>query len=511
MEKFVSENMKKSRLLFYTVIFIFFIGVAYIFSNRIEKKETLASCVKNLICTDCNIILISIDSLNASHIGALGYERDTTPFLDSLSSKGYLFKNYFTTSYLTPITQLSLFTSLYPSSIGVRNFFPKLAQDKLTMAQILKKEGYYTQAITSSPEYIDTPDKESFYRGFDRYVFTQPRKLPRKKLVDKELEKLKDKQFFLWLTVSTIHWPYDNHEINIFSDPKYNGFFKNNSLDSKTFNRIYQDNYYASDGRKIPITKNDIKYVIDNYDNGVREFDKYLNYFYKLLEAKKLTEKSIIILTSEHGESLYEYGYFIHYDILKNTVHTPLLFLLPYKKNTGLIDKLASTVDILPTVLNLIGRSAPLQTQGSSLTEYICGEKPPEDDNVFIERSPTWEYITMDNNQIEEWRKKFGIDVFQTNFDSAVRTERWKYIERSSKNVLEKISVFKGLTGKPILISDEELYDLENDPLEKINIAPDKPEIVKELKLKLKNWQKQYRQNQQEKLNKEILPLQEYF
>ena len=133
--------MKRRNKLFITLIgAILLVGVvagAYIY-----KKTYVATCT-----TDCNVILVSVDSLRADHMGIYGYKRNTTPNFDALAKKGTLFKNYYSPSYITPVTEATVQTGLYPTSHGVTNFDSLLPKNRTLLPEYMKKLGFRTQAI----------------------------------------------------------------------------------------------------------------------------------------------------------------------------------------------------------------------------------------------------------------------------------------------------------------------------------------------------------------------------
>lgn len=148
-----------------------------------------------------NVILISIDSLRADHLSAYGYSRKTTPNIDDLAKEGVLFKNYFSQSYLTPVSEMSVHTGMYPSSSGLIGFDTILPNNVLTLAQILKKYGYQSAAFGNSPEFIIFEAlKDSFNRGFDSYdisIFREKMPDPEKEKVFNFIKSNPEKPFFV--------------------------------------------------------------------------------------------------------------------------------------------------------------------------------------------------------------------------------------------------------------------------------------------------------------------------
>lgn len=446
-----------------------------------------STCTQNLSCPDCNLILISVDSLRADHVGVLGYKRNTTPNFDSLSKKGVLFTNYFTSSFLTPVSEMSVHTGMYPTSTGVRNFDTILPDKITTLPQILKREQYLTSALLSSPEFEINPAlKTSFSRGFDSYKYQSEeinlRDLPKFSQVSTELDQFGKQKFFFWLVLGEIHWPFGKYSPNKFASVDYHGFFKGKELDWETFQKVYQDRVYPEN---IPLSETDIQYVKDSYDNGIGYFDSYLGKLVDFLKKRGLLDKTVLVIVSEHGEELGEHDYFAHYDIFDNQVHTPLLILSP-KITTGTkIETLVSGVDVLPTVLELMGLASPNQVQGQSLVPLFCDKQTNENRAVFIERNPLWEETIVAKYLLQNRGINIGEERHQ---DVAIRTKNWKYIWRMSKAQMEKISWWAALSGQKISIPEAELYNLTDDQMESKNVVDKFPDVAQNLKKQLEQW-----------------------
>ena len=444
--------------------------------------------------TNCNVLFISVDSLRTDHMSTYGYNRDTTPNFTALANKATLFQNYFSTSYLTPVAEGSVQTGLYPTSNGITNFDSTLPQDKSILAEYLKNLGYNTNAILSSPEFLTYPTlKESFSRGFDSFQYVVPipqyaspsnREFPSLSSVSQDLSNSKTKHSFLWLALGGVHWPYGLDYPNLYADPGYNGMFAHKQLSWGIFQNIYQNTYYPT---KTKLTGADTQYIKDEYDNGIHAFDTFLGQVMDELKRQNLQNKTIIVIQSEHGEDLGEHNYYAHYDILDTQTHTPLLVYVPGLKGNKKISSLASGVDVLPTVLNLIGTSVPNSLQGKSLAPLIKGSETDGQRKVaYLERIPLWEEAVLNIKQSLMLR---GINVSSTHDeDIAIRTDQWKYILRLSKDRLQVISWWQYISGQSLVFPDAELYDLKNDPGETKNVINEHPDIANQLQTQLKSW-----------------------
>lgn len=480
----------------------------YVTSIKKISIKNPVTCEQRITCLNCNLLIISADSLRADHVSEYGYTRNTTPNFDNLAKTGALFTNYFTTAFLTPISEMSLHTGMYPSTTQYKKFEAPMSDKYLTVAQILKNDSYYTFAMHSSPEFTHYPYvKKSFERGFDYYNSFEPklkvldiRKTPDSDSFAEMLDSVKEKKFFGWITYGGIHWPYGYSSKNVYGDTEYNGYLKGERLDWSVFQNIYNGTVYP---QRTKLTAKDHQYIIDMYDNGVKQFDNYLGELMKTLKKKGLLENTIVVISSEHGESLGERGYYAHYDIFDEQINTPLLIIYPNSKNKT-ISTMVSSVDVLPTTLELLGIGIPAQVQGKSVIPQICGDENNSRNEVFIERSPTWEEGPLRMNTVSR-----GIDIGENARDIAIRNKDWKLILRYSRERMEKESWWAYISGKKINIPQKELYNLKSDPHEKKNVILDYPEIVKDLEDKLKKWDLESTQTNKD--GNEYPMIQQYF
>lgn len=479
-----------------TVLSLYFYGPHKRGAKPDALKDTgIQTGGNQAVCEDCNVILISVDSLRADHVGIFGYYRDTTPNFDAFAKESVLFVNHFSTSFLTPVSEASVQTGLYPASHGVTNFDTVLPESKTTITEYLKAKNYETSAIITSPEFEFYPAiKAGFSRGFDRYRYVNPdrrkdatryRQFPTQTEITSELDGLNGKKFFLWLPLGGVHWPYGWTAKNIYADPDYRGILKGRVLDWEgAFKHVYKEVSYPV-GKKL--TDSDVQYVRDKYDNGIRAFDDFLGVLLGELRRGNVLEKTIVVIESEHGEDLGEHGYFAHYDVFDTQTHVPLLIFAPSFPGGQRVASFASSVDVFPTVIELLGDAVPERIEGKGLMSLITGkEQDGERREVFMERIPLWEEADLILRKSLEER---GITVKSGKYgDIAIRTPEWKFILRTAREREEKVSWWSTLTGKPVKIPEAELYNLADDPLETQNVINQYPEEAGALRKKLEDW-----------------------
>ncbi len=479
-----------------------------------------------------NIVIISIDSLRADHMGIYGYARDTTPRIDAYAQGAAVFDNYFSTSPITPISAASVQTGQYPLRNGIINFETNFAPGVATLAETLQQEGWRTAAFGSSPELLGTL-RASFSQGFDTFsvykklpevtesgvpdflrsaassvgidLAQAPQKAPmlrRNAIPVAEattwIREGGEKPFYLWFSIGSVHWPYGSGIPNRFSSADYSGFldaerFQSNPLNKDIplfqglYGRIYGGALYNS-SQTIVSTElaRDIAHLIDSYDDGVSYTDRQLGPLLALLSSPAYRTNTIVIIESEHGEDLGEHGYIAHYDVLGTQTHVPLIIrgpgVLP-----GRVAGLASGVDVAPTLYDLLDLSHKA-LDGVSQIETIT-EGTPARDAVFLTRTPLWERIIAYS---EPWLQPFvSLDNKEHFYDTAIRTDEWLLVHRRSREILHTYSWYGRLSGKPIALPEYELYSVANDPFELQDVYAEHAGDVAPLRARLSLWERE--------------------
>jgi arylsulfatase A-like enzyme len=487
-----------------------------------------------------NVILISLQCLRADHLGVYGYRRDTSPNIDSLAKKSVLFENAISQANLTPVAQMSVLTSQYPRVNGMVSF--EVAKDMVTsrtLPEILKYYGYTTAATLSSPEFFMRFDSESgaminpgdvFSRSFDYYGRTARgpqgssiRTAPTDAF--QWLKNNKDKKFFLWIGSGLLHMPYaaavPAPYKTMYDPPGYTPFWKRlpgnagevswgDDPSYDIFSRVYRDDFYWGFKPIYHLNGDDQAFVKGRYDAGVYYTDLFIGELMRLLDSLQLTEKTLIILQSMHGDDLGEHGLFFHYDVTEPVMKNALLMRFPNAEFGGRrVAQQVQGLDVMPTILSYLNIPVPHDAQGGSLVPLARGEKGAAgSEYVFIDRLPWWEYtlskwyLELQNASggqfapAEEARLKEYQQLLQSNFDKlgyppgdiAIRSNDWKLILRKNRAILEKVSWWRFVTDRVQPVEELELYDLKNDPGENKNLAREQPEVAARLKDKLLEW-----------------------
>ncbi len=338
------------------VAFIFISGT--LFFNVSCRKE-----LKNY-----NVVVIVIDTLRPDKLDAYGYEKETAPFITKLSKKSVLFENTYAASSWTSPATASIFTSLYPfqhkvlmgilAHINAKKKYPDIQIDKIpeeieTMPEIFKKAGYSTFAISDN---FNIGKKQGFDRGFDKMITNEYKGAEHvnKDLLSWKEEILKSKKYFLYLHYMDPHGPYHGRE------PWYK---------------------HPENRKQVPLVA---------YDSEISYVDDHIR---KVYEEFGWDKNTVIVITADHGEGLWDHGRQGHgFSLYREEIQIPLIIHIP----DGLKGKRVSTnvgsIDILPTLRAIIGLPESKSDEGWSLLPLINGEKEKYEKRYLF--SYLWKQIT---------------------------------------------------------------------------------------------------------------------
>ena len=345
--------------------------------------------------TKYNLLVISIDTLRADHLTCYSYNRDTSPHLDQLAKEGVLFENLTAASSWTVPSHMSMFTSLYPSVHKVQNFRIRLAEGVPTLAQCLAQSGYVTAGFVTGPalnHYF------GFNRGFQSYDdFTVSKTFETTagqaigftegidhavtnpvitNLATEWLKKHSQENFFLFLHYWDCHHDY---------------------IPPTPFDKKFDPDYKGKeDGRNVAMREHgieahisvmDLAHMVALYDGEISCTDEHVGKILQLLQDLRLSEKTLVIVLSDHGEAFLEHGKLLHGNSLyEEALHVPLIMRLPGVIPAGKrIVGNVSHVDLMPTALGLLQQACPTQIQGIDLSPVILGDKPVPERLVYSE------------------------------------------------------------------------------------------------------------------------------
>jgi len=283
------------------------------------------------------IILYLIDTLRADHLGAYGYNRNTSPAIDRLAQDGLLFEYAYAQSSWTRPSVASLFTGLLPSRHGAVRRSHKLRSDVATLAEILLDSGYSTAAFVSNPNVIPV---FGFGRGFENFfdVETTQKTGTADKVhaaVDEYLDLNSRHSQFLYIHTRDPHDPYS-------PPPPYD--------------------------RRFQPQDAELVCIVARYDGEIAFNDSEFSKLIDRLKAEQRYDESLIIVTSDHGEEFLDHGNYWHGKTLYNEqLRVPLVIKLPHSYRRGTrVQHPVRLVDLLPTLTELVGSDPPPELDGTS-------------------------------------------------------------------------------------------------------------------------------------------------
>jgi arylsulfatase A-like enzyme len=401
-----------------------------------------------------NILFFGIDSLRRDHMSHYGYHRLTTPHIGKYAQGGVTFENCFSPHIPTTPGYANMLTGRDCFGTGVVGLSQKtIAPGVPVLAEMLRERGYDTTCIGF--------EGNAAGRGFDRYIgfkgwgpdHDDGRAHKAQNLNEvalPELERLAqgDKPWLLFMRHMDPHSPY------LAPQPFQDMFFQGDGFDpaDKRMQKVYDFKPFGDYiGSWVPEGLTNPDYVIAQYDAAIAYMDAAIQQILEKLRALRLEEDTIVVFTSDHGETLYDHDcYFDHHGLYDPTLVVPFIVVWKNHLPKGLrITDTMQLKDITPTLLDMMGIDTGLPFDGRSLMPLIRGGHREKEDEFYITECT--------------WMRKHGW-----------RTPEWKLM----------ISLEPDFHYKPPV----ELYNLVNDPEEYDNLADKRPEVVKMLTDRMNAW-----------------------
>lgn len=416
-----------------------------------------------------NVVLIVLDSVRRAHLSCYGYARPTTPRIDRIAAEGIRFTRAWAASCWTLPSHASLFTGLYPSEHLADVDTWRLGPDRPTLAEYLRGKGYATASISCNGI---VSEHTGLTRGFEVRVDVEALAGARTGLVPRAIraahkrwraltrrdrgagqatrtaldwigEKAGRQPFFLFLNYMDCHSPYHPRL------PTRHRFVA--PEDRTRADRIPQDPFAVMAGR-LTFSARDIEVLKALYDGALLYLDAHVGALADALRRRGILDRTILIVTSDHGESFGEHGLLDHqYGLFEPLLAVPLIVRLPGGERGGEVDdRIVQLVDLFPTIADGLGddiaRDAGLA--GRSLLrddrrEFAFAEYRVPNLRAFGRRFP---------------------DADVARYDVAIRAIRNE-------------------THKLIWWSDDRvaLYDLASDPAEVKDLSPVRPDLARDL------------------------------
>jgi arylsulfatase A-like enzyme len=393
-----------------------------------------------------NVIVVLADTLRPDHLSCYGSPRRTSPHLDRLASRGLLHSMVRSQAPWTAPSTGSLFTSLYPSRHGAERDGERLRPACLTLAEVLADARFQTKGFISN---IVVSALLNFDQGFDSYTYIRPSRgtpyaaspvlFPH---VFAWLEANADKPFFLYVHTMDPHSPF------IVPHP-FDRLFDIGGLDADAFDRAVRPLRRRKLGN---LTADDLPLIHSLYDGEIALGDHYLGRLMAELRRLGLEQSTTVIYTSDHGQEYLEHGHWGHSKTLYGeTVDVPLV-IRPGSRVTERLPEgglrpgvPARLVDLYPTVLEALGVDIPPSAAGE-LTGRSLLTPPParhQDPPLLFSEGNKGKHLLF-----------------------AVQQGRFKFIRRLAP------------------VAGDELYDLETDPGEQVNLI----DSHRKLAARLADW-----------------------
>jgi arylsulfatase A-like enzyme len=424
-------------------------GNGNIIKNIEKKKEKNNTQQSNNFDQINKVILVTIDTLRADHLGYMGYPYNTSPFLDKLAEKSIVFKKAYTVIPTTASAEASIFTSLYPINHRSTNNYEILDDSFLTMAEIFKENGYKTAAFVSVKHILwnnldqgfdifNIPQKEKIYRNADETIGLAVNWLD---------EQLMDDKFFLWIHLYDPHFPYNipDKDLSILTEDSSSreGFFVFLTENQNISTNIFKDN-----------KKDNLIDAISEYDKEILFLDYQLKNFYNYVEERNFNKNTFWTITSEHGEGLGGHDFYEHVGRLyEEQLLTPIIFHFPSSIfiEPSTIDRMVENIDILPTFNDILGFSMEKQKgtiQGISLLPLILNKASYENDGRVF----SWTGKIRGGQREGSPAVKYTDQASWTGEKFAIQNNEFKYIYNLKNDI------------------KDEFYNIKKDPLEKNNL-----------------------------------------
>jgi arylsulfatase A-like enzyme len=383
-----------------------------------------------------NVLLVTIDTLRADHLGAYGYGRATSPKIDALAGRGVVFEQAYTYWPKTRGSFVALLTGRLAAQSGYGKSHPRLLDFNATLASVLQGAGYDTTAVVDNP---NVAASLGYSRGFARYRETWEEaalasEVDRSRAITRDAVSYlraasKDHPFLLWLHYVNPHAPYEPPA------PYDAAFLDAQAARGPVLPAV--SGFHGGVPKQWAKGARSLGFYLAQYDGEIAAVDAEVGHVLEALDHSAVRDQTLVLLTSDHGESLGEHDYFFDHgeNLFDPSLRIPLVMAGPGIERGRRSVELASTLDILPTVLDAVKVSYPPDLAGLSLLGAARGETLARD------RLPG----QNDRNLLAAWDRRFKLVATPNESGSSYA-----------------------------------LYDRELDPLETRDVGPQNAEQLRE-------------------------------
>ena len=435
-----------------------------------------------------NLVLISIDGLRADHVGIHGRTPSPTPTLDALAKDGLVFSQSFSQGNESLYSHAAMFTGRHVSEVAAPDYRTYTIPDSvLLVSEVLSLYGYQTAAFLAGGHVHAAYGFEQGFSHFDdsAHFGSFFNKVP------SALGWLDDREdtapFFLILHGYDCHRPYAHpgaffHIFGADYDGDVDEILTDRQGTEKVFGGVFYEDFSLdhfaheagdlildpegylrlgewADGREGQrMSEVDLNHIEDHYDSGVFSADLQIGRFLEGLEKRGLLENTLVLITSDHGEDLGDHGIYNHrITLTDSTTRVPMLLVgdvIPEALQGTTKSELTQAIDVVPTLLSAAGATMPAGLNGRDLLSDAQAPAVVFQEGVLdmiAARSPTHRLLFQ------------GVPLTFPYFDLALRTTL-----PDSRHFI--------------------LYDLRDDPDERVNVAAQQPEVVETLRAEMLVW-----------------------
>ena len=405
-----------------------------------------------------HLLLVTVDTLRADRLGCYGGPNRPSPTIDALAAEGVRFASAFVPRALTLPSMTTFFTSRYLDEHGVLDNRMVIGAGEVLLAEHLAAAGFRNRAWSASR--ILAPQRAHIEQGFAPGAYQH--EADEAAMTARAAEFLRDEfgreglREFLWLHYMRPHKPYEPPAPfdRRFVDPGYRGRHDGSSAN---LDRIYLE--------RERLAPEDRRHIEAIYDGTIAYVDSLVKEVLAALDASGQALDTLVVFAADHGEDLYSHHFYYYHanSVYRSSTQVPLLFRQPGAVRSGaVVEGIAESVDLVPTLLRWLAVE-PLagaeRWRGVDLSPLLA----PDADATRTPREFT----------VAQW----GDEIY------AIRSGRWLYVHNPRRIAPD---------GPPVAgrypIAEQELYDVEADPDEQVNVIEAHPEEAQRLRAALERW-----------------------
>jgi arylsulfatase A-like enzyme len=464
-------------------------NVKLTFESTAPSEGSVALWANPLLTTKApksrpNVLIYMIDTLRADHTSLYGYPRDTTPFLGQLGSKGLVFEDCQVQATWTKPSTASLLTSLYSYTHGIVRDHDTIPKGAATLAEQMRAAGYLTAGFVANPL---AGVLSGLQRGFDYMsewgVVQRYRSEAKDRGTDSAavnrilfpwLERHRDEPFFVYAHTMDPHAPYQPPPgaEETFANPAETPEF--DAACRKLAGTVRYGGGIATNRAGCRHNGVDpdlfIRRAIDRYDGEILHNDRSLEQLAGKLEQLGILDNTLIVVVSDHGEEFWEHGWTAHgHSLYQELTHGVFMMwspkLIPKPRRVA---EPVQLIDVMPTILGLLGLGIPDVVQGQSLAALAKGEPFRRRGMVMTSRFAHPE-------------AKVAAAIPENRIDTVAMLDAdWKFIYREQ--------------AREAGMREVELYDRRTDRRETRNVAAEHPQQVGRMRSEAVRWMEAQKQ-----------------